>query len=346
MTSSSFDTDLSNSLVSITYSRLLARELKVEKDNAADFLKGTDLTFDQLQGLDSKITFSDQAKLVSNAKRISGNPALGLLMGPKLHIATHGPLGTVLIASPNVEVMLRSFVKYSTVRAQFARFSMEETDKHFVVVLEDIPGMGDFHDFFYELLMSILQYALEEVLDRPFIEGRYAFVHKKPTHEGSYSEYLHSPFEFNAERYLFCVPKEMGKIPSPLSDSQLFNHATELCDEKLRELEQERSLEQTIQKILYDNPGHIWALEEVASALNMSSRTVMRKLKAEDTTYKQILDGVHKDMTIRYLKHKNLSVNRISYLLGYSDTSAFRRSFKRWFGMSVTEYLNTDLSPS
>jgi len=331
--------DLNSSLVSITYSRLLAREIGVHKDNADQFLKGTPLSFEQLCSLDGKISFAEQATLVKNAIALSGDPALGLHMGPKLHIATHGPLGMVLISSPNVTAILEAFAKYSSVRAQFAQMSFETTPEYLVVEIHDMPAMGDFHDFFYELMMSILQYVVEEVIGEPLTGGRYCFVHGEPEHVASYPQILHSSIEFDCDRYLFCVPRKLGDTPSPFADQNLFDHAVLLCEQRLSELQKSDNIVKAVQKLLFDNPGHIWTLDNVADALNISSRTVMRKLKVEGTTYKQVLDGVHKEMVVRYLMHKNLSIDRIGYLLGYSDASSFRRGFKRWFGTTPSKYM-------
>ncbi len=330
---------LDSSQVSIIYSRLLAREIGINKDNAETFLKGTGLSYEQLSSLDGKITFVQQAQLTKNAREISNDPVLALWMGPKLHLATHGPVGMALIASENIQAMMETFVKYSSVRAQFLRMSLHITPEYLVVEIQDEPGMGDFHDFFYELVMSTLQYVVEEITGAPLNDGRYCFTHAKPDYFSGYQQWLHSPVEFNGQRNLFCVPRALGKIPSPYFDQTLLDHAILLCEQRLNEQQEELEVVKRIQKLLFDNPGKIWSLANVAKALNTSPRTLMRKLKAHDKTYKQVLDDVHKEMVVRYLMHKNLSIDRIGYLIGYSDASSFRRSFKRWFGMTPSQYV-------
>ena len=331
--------DLDASQVTIIYSRLLAREIGVNKDNASLFLKGTELSYEQLSSLDGKISFVDQAQLVKNAMEISNDPALALWMGPKLHLATHGPVGMVLMASANVQTMLEAFAKYSSVRAQFMHMSLEVTDDYLVLEILDDPRMGDFHDFFYELAMSTLQFVVEEVTGEALKGGRYCFVHAKADYTSRYEQLLHSPLEFNCERNLFCVPINLAQIPSPYFDQKMLDHATLLCEQGLTEMREEESVIKVIEKLLFDNPGKIWSLENVANALNTSQRTLMRKLKGEGVTYKQVLDEVHKEMVVRYLVHKNLSIDRIGYLIGYSDASSFRRSFKRWFGTTPSKYI-------
>lgn len=330
---------LNSSQVSIIYSRLLAREIGINRDNAQLFLKGTQLSYEQLSSLDGKISFVEQAQITKNARELCNDPALALWMGPKLHLATHGPVGMALIACANVQGMLEIFTKYSSIRAQFLSMSLQVSDDYLIVEIADNPNMGDFHDFFYELIMSTLQYIVEEVTGEPLKEGRFCFTHDKPGYVARYGEFLHSPLEFNCQRNLFCVPKHIGQSPSPYFDQALLDHATLLCEQRLTEQEKEDNLVKVVQKLLFDNPGKIWSLDNVAKALNTSPRTIMRKLKVHDKTYKQVLDEVHKEMVVRYLVHKNLSIDRIGYLVGYSDASSFRRSFKRWFAMTPSEYM-------
>jgi len=75
-------------------------------------------------------------------------------------------------------------------------------------------------------------------------------------------------------------------------------------------------------------------VEQVASHLNVSARTLQRRLQEEGATFKAIMDELRKDFAIAYLKRIDLSISEIAYLLSYSDSSAFTRSFKRWTGQS------------
>jgi AraC-like DNA-binding protein len=82
--------------------------------------------------------------------------------------------------------------------------------------------------------------------------------------------------------------------------------------------------------------GHL-SDDKVAEALFMSSRTLQRKLSAEGTTFKQLLESIRKKLAMEYLKDELLSFSEISYLLGYSEQSSFTRAFKRWTGRSPTQ---------
>ena len=75
-------------------------------------------------------------------------------------------------------------------------------------------------------------------------------------------------------------------------------------------------------------------MQRIAALLALSRQTVFRKLKAEGTTFREILDELRHKMALHYLDAKKISVNETAYLVGFSDPAAFSRAFKRWTGSS------------
>ena len=75
----------------------------------------------------------------------------------------------------------------------------------------------------------------------------------------------------------------------------------------------------------------------VAQALNMTTRTLHRKLVEKGISFRFLLTNVRKELVQRYINEPAYSITEISFLLGYNDTSAFSRAFKRWHGQSPTQ---------
>jgi AraC-like DNA-binding protein len=74
------------------------------------------------------------------------------------------------------------------------------------------------------------------------------------------------------------------------------------------------------------------SMTAIASKLGMSERTLQRKLASEGATFGALLEGVRRDLALRYLQDRQLTLAEIAYLLGYSEPSPFHRAFKRWTG--------------
>jgi AraC-like DNA-binding protein len=80
------------------------------------------------------------------------------------------------------------------------------------------------------------------------------------------------------------------------------------------------------------------SIDSVAAELNMSRRTLQRRLKNRDTNFQQLVQGVKSSLARRYLQDKSLSIIEIAFLLGYGDPSSFSAAFKSWSGLTPTEY--------
>jgi AraC-like DNA-binding protein len=78
--------------------------------------------------------------------------------------------------------------------------------------------------------------------------------------------------------------------------------------------------------------------EELTGLLNMSARTLRRRLEKEGTSYQRIKDNVRRDAAITLLTREHMTVSDVAELVGFSDPSAFHRSFKKWTGLSPGEY--------
>ena len=80
------------------------------------------------------------------------------------------------------------------------------------------------------------------------------------------------------------------------------------------------------------------SFEELTELLGMSARTLRRRLEKEGTSYQRIKDNARRDVAIALLSRDGLTVSEVAEQLGFSDPSAFHRSFKKWTGQSPGSY--------
>jgi AraC-like DNA-binding protein len=80
------------------------------------------------------------------------------------------------------------------------------------------------------------------------------------------------------------------------------------------------------------------SFEALTGMLNMSPRTLRRRLEKEGTSYQRIKDNARRDVAISSLTRDRMTVSDVAEQVGFSDPSAFHRSFKKWTGLSPGEY--------
>lgn len=108
---------------------------------------------------------------------------------------------------------------------------------------------------------------------------------------------------------------------------------------RLADLELEASTAERVKSALLEMlPSGLSSMDEVASRLAMSKRTLQRRLTAEGTSFQQVLNSTRESLAQHYLAHSALASSEISFLLGFQDTNSFVRAFSSWTGMSPGSY--------
>lgn len=79
-------------------------------------------------------------------------------------------------------------------------------------------------------------------------------------------------------------------------------------------------------------------IQIVADVLGMSVRTLQRQLSEVDLTYSQLVQQVRFDQAIQLVSNPSIRLNDISTELGYTDAANFTRAFRRWVGVTPSEF--------
>lgn len=147
---------------------------------------------------------------------------------------------------------------------------------------------------------------------------------------------IQCPVKFG-EPFMMVFDKEIINTPVINANAEMLFIAERLIY-GLLEKEQEQSVSSIVRRYMLQTiPGINLSLKSAACDLNMSVRTLQRKLLAESTSYQAILDGVRKELVNKYLE-ENISLVEMSFLLGFESQSAFNKFFKKHFGKQPTKY--------
>ena len=139
------------------------------------------------------------------------------------------------------------------------------------------------------------------------------------------------PVFFNAahDRIIF----EAAAMYRPLltANAELAEQNDALVADYLARLDRSDLLTQLESKLLSNLPLGSLPLAEVAGQLNLSPRTLQRRLQEKGIRYQQVLDELRQKQALYWVRLNYLSIGEISYRLGFNHPANFTRAFKRWF---------------
>jgi len=145
--------------------------------------------------------------------------------------------------------------------------------------------------------------------------------------------------EHDAEFDGFEVREELLSRPLAFSNEPMRAYFERQCSEALAKFETDAAVTGKVRlELAHGMDGQLPSMAQVARAVGLSARSLHRALEAEGTKWSTLVDDVRCEFARRYLARPSLAIGEVSYLVGFSDTSAFFKAFKRWTGKSPGEY--------
>jgi len=330
---------------SSSYARILFRHLRLSEENTQGYFEGTNVSYEELMTLDGTIPRDALTQIYRNALAISEREDLGLSVGPQLHISAHGPLGVATFSGPDLRTGLGLLAKFSQTRTEFFNITISEHPEGMKVSFAETFNLDDLRVFVTESVFSGLFSAITFFVGVGQFKGQVYFAYPKPNYGQKYHDHFGDNIKFSQPVTEIFVSESILSMPSPAAEPALHQESIAICERQLIAIKAGEagvpvlSTEEVVSKLIFENPGRIWTLKEVAAKLHMSPRTLIRKLESEGTKFQIVRDELAKKQVANYLTDASLSVESIGHLMGFSDVSSFRRSFKRWFGETPSQYI-------
>lgn len=322
------------------YSRLIARELGLAARQLPRLLHGTGLDVAQLLSEDSLLTAAQQIRILRNALQLSGKPEFGLRLGTRLTPATHGAMGFVANSSPDLFAALQAIHTFLPTRANFIQLDLQHVEDRLECLVNfHVPLDEDVERCLADTMVKILFEFGEFIVGRPLYEAEVCFAHPAPAYHAIYPDYLPGRIHFGCDQLMCKLPMALCRKPNASANHENYRLALQQCESMLARLQtREPDYQTRLKKMMLSRPPGTLTEDEAAASLFMSKRTLARKLKQENSGFRQIRDEILSRQAANYLCDSLLSIEAIATLLNYHDTASFRRAFKRWFGQPPDQY--------
>ena len=316
----------------VTYLRLLARAMRLDDDGLARLVEGTALRVEDLTRLDGEVSEADYQRIVARALSMDPRPDLALAVASRLPVTAHGPLGVLLSASPTLGDAWAALERFHSLRVPGVQLQRAFTRDALILTLTVADPESPVGRFCLEATALCILGGFDLVLGYRLREAQIRFGYAAPAHADRYATYFSSPVSFASGPTCIQVPLRLLQQPNLLADPGAWEAAVQACEALTAQRDSSSRWSERITRLLQQNPGQRWQLAALAEHWGMSSRTLMRYLKSEGTSYQDLLDQVLSQQARVLLERADHTVESVALSLGYQDATAFRRAHKRWFG--------------
>jgi AraC-like DNA-binding protein len=296
-------------------------------------LAGTTLAESDLSSIGARVSDSDFSRVTANALAMTGDPALGLKLGLRLHLSAHAILGQAFMTCRDLAQVMELFLKYYHLLAPALELNLDVTDTECVLTIVSMPADQP-EAFSYEMVYGAMLNTLRGLLNRPDLSLRVELPYEEPPHGALYREVFGDDVHFNCRRGRIALPRELLEAPLPSSNPALRKLYEEECARLLADLEGEDSVAEQTLRLLRKLEGQYPQMPQLAKMLNLSPRTYRRRLEQEQQSFQGLLDKVRAEHATRYLQSTRLPLSTIAYMIGFNDVSNFRRAYARWTGQT------------
>ena len=310
----------------------------------ADVLRGTAVESSAFDDFDMSIPFRTQCAVVDHCARRVGCPHLGLLIGARCELKALGALGLLQKYSLDVGSALLALIRYQRYQVAGAQIELHDDGEcaslFYLLDGHDVVAREHLEDGVVAALCAILRGFLGSDWNPLAV----SFVHEAPGDTAPYNAVFGCPVAFASGANRLSLRSSDLAHPLGRYDPDLRDYMRgQLAPYDVLGADCAEQVKKLLQSVM--STGVVRA-EQVASLLNVHSRTLHRRLRECGTSFQQLLDRQRYVMALGMLEQPRMSVSRVAEVLGYSEPSAFVRAFRRWSGVSPGEWRNGLSSPA
>jgi AraC-like DNA-binding protein len=206
-----------------------------------------------------------------------------------------------------------------------------------------IPGLAEnpFEVVLHDAGWAATMVKMARMVSHPdYAPRKISFGFPAPAEEfvSSYVAWFRCPIDYDAPLTAIHFAADRLDDRLPGGNAELARHSEVLVYDYLKSFVEFDTVNCARMALFELLPRGDFSLESLAASLALSADEITAGLKALGTSYQQLLGDTRRELSEEYIERADLTINEIAYMLGFSDCSNFARSFRRWTGMSPTDY--------
>ncbi|MEN6463009.1 MAG: AraC family transcriptional regulator [Syntrophomonas sp.] len=288
---------------------------------------------------DNKITSYQVHKLLLKLVSLTNNENIGLELGKSLSKGFSNILGYILMNCRTLGDAAEKYCLYeklvdtagiTTVKIDGSLATMSVT-----IIDNILVDNRQYSDYKISGLLSYIKVLTGNNMGLHCAH----FRHQQPPDLSAYQRIFQSPVYFARQNNALVFDKKLLQLPIVEPNFNLLDLFEKTAQEALKsEYDHETFTSRVARIILEEMNREIPPIEAVARRLAVSVRSLQSYLHKEHTSFSEIANEIRKGIALQCLRDKNISINEIAYIVGFSEASAFHRAFKKWTQLTPNEY--------
>lgn len=320
------------------YMRLLYVHLRERGVDADAAIAEAGMDWQSLASDPRALDVASFARFAQIAQQRLQCPWLGLEVGGLGQVSIHGAVGHAAISSANLRQLLQTIAQYGPLRSDSFVFRLLETpcEAHFVI--EEVHALGEERQFILEAVLATMLRVIETALGKVCHEVKLSLPFAEPAWAARYQDFGFAQINFSSPQFALVFERKLLDLPCLTADADAHAAASRECARALNAIASAPYTQRVQMALQAHTSAQLPELSQLAQQLHLSNRTLMRKLKQEGSSFQALLDERRKAAALEHLSASSASIEQIAERLGYLDTSNFSRTFRRWFGITPSQY--------
>lgn len=260
-------------------------------------------------------------------------------LGQSYQLSDLGVVGYALASCRNLADAIELADRYNALTGNLLEKSSHIESQRFVSHFHNVQNLSNSTlNFFITLSLSANLNVARQIFGVNLNYDCVFLSYQDEANRHVYESMFGCQVKFGCEFNGWAIDLNLLTMPKQKESSDNVSAFLPYCNELMESMKQEDSLVNEIQHILISCSGDYPDIEMLASAFNISSRTLRRQLASLGTSYQRILNKVRCQLAIEYLTKTDISIDDISNLIGFSDVTNFRHAFKKWVNKTPSYY--------